>query len=64
MKRKPSSIFGDKSRLLREAAAAKLRAQSLPPGEDRDDLLRKAQQYETAANIDAWIESPGLQPPK
>jgi hypothetical protein len=33
-------------------------------GEKRDDLLRRARQYETAANIDSWVTSRGLDPPK
>jgi hypothetical protein len=63
MKRKPSSIFADKDRLIRDAAL-RLRAQFLRPGEKRDDLLRRARQYETAANIDSWVTSRGLEPPK
>jgi hypothetical protein len=64
MKRKPSSIFADKDRLIREAAALRLRAQFLRPGEKRDDLLRRARQFETAANIESWVTSRGLEPPK
>jgi len=64
MKGKPSSIFDNKDRLIREAAALRLRSRSVPPGKNRDDLIRKAQRYEMAANIEAWIESPGLQRPK
>jgi hypothetical protein len=30
----------------------------------RHDLERKARQAETAAHIDEWLKSPGLQPPK
>jgi hypothetical protein len=29
----------------------------------REALLRKARQAETAAHIDDWLRSPGLQPP-
>jgi hypothetical protein len=61
MRERPSSI---KDRFIREAAALRLRLQSLPPGKNRDHLLRNARQFEAAANIAAWIESPGLQPPK
>jgi hypothetical protein len=34
------------------------------PGAERDDMLRKARQAETAAHLDEWVNSPGLQPPK
>jgi len=36
----------------------------MKPCFERDALLRKARQAETAANIDEWLDSPGLQPPK
>ena len=36
----------------------------LPPGAERDVLLRKARQADTAANLTDWVNSPGLQPPK
>ena len=39
-------------------------AQGLPPGPSRDTLIRGARQAETAAHVQDWIESPGLQPPK
>ena len=39
------------------------RAESLPPGPERDELLRKLKQAHTAADIDGWAKSPGLQPP-
>ena len=59
-----SSIFADRDRLVREAAAIRVRAHFLPVGEDRDVLLRRARHYENAANIDSWVASPGLQPLK
>jgi len=34
------------------------------PGPDRDLILRKVSQVETALHIDEWMTSPGLQPPK
>jgi hypothetical protein len=34
------------------------------PGVERETLLRKARQAETAAHIDEWLSSPGLQTPK
>lgn len=36
----------------------------MPPCPERDNLLRKAHQAETALRLDEWINSPGLQPPK
>ena len=39
-------------------------ATKLPPGPERDELLRKARQADTAAHLDDWANSPGLQPPR
>jgi len=50
-------------RLQKTAAEARARADSLPPGKERDDLLSRARQCETALSINAWVTSPGLRPP-
>jgi hypothetical protein len=49
-----------------EEQAKRLRkeAQGTPPGVERDKLIRRARQAETASHIQAWLMSPGLQPPK
>jgi hypothetical protein len=39
-------------------------ADALPPGPDREALLRKVRQTETAMHLDKWVSSPGLQPLK
>ena len=36
---------------------------TMPPGEERDELVKKLQQAEIAMNLDKWANSPGLQPP-
>jgi hypothetical protein len=36
----------------------------LPPGPQRDAMLRKARQMDTAGHINEWLSSPGLRPPK
>jgi hypothetical protein len=51
-------------RLAQEAHRIKERAETLPPGEERELLSRKARQLETASHINDWLSSPGLQPPK
>jgi hypothetical protein len=51
-------------RLAKEADRFRDEAETKPPGQERDDLLRKARQAETAAHIDEWLRSPGLQPPR
>jgi len=39
-------------------------ASRLPPGPERDALLKKARQAELANHLHDWVKSPGLQPPK
>jgi hypothetical protein len=50
--------------LTQEAERLRAEAEKLPPGTARHDLERKARQAETAAHVDEWLMSPGLQPPK
>jgi hypothetical protein len=39
-------------------------AAAMEPGPDRDMLLKKARQAETAMHLEGSVNSPGLQPPK
>jgi hypothetical protein len=50
-------------RLMLEANRLKDEAHKLPYGPLRDAMIRKAAQTETAAHIDQWLSSPGLQAP-
>ena len=50
-------------RLASFAKEARDKAASLPDGPEREDLLKRARQAETASRIDAWASSTGLQPP-
>jgi hypothetical protein len=45
-------------------ADTRAKADSVPDGPARNELLKKIQQAEAAASIEAWANSPGLQPPK
>lgn len=58
---KQTLSLGD--RLAEEAQRLRQQAASLSHGAERDELLRKARQNETAINVDQWLASPGLQPP-
>ena len=52
-------------RLAEEAIKFKQAAERQPPGSHAQELLlRRARQAETAAHINEWLRSPGLQPPK
>jgi hypothetical protein len=48
------------------AEKAKLEAQvaKLKPGPQKDALLRKIRQLDTASHVSEWLSSPGLQPPE
>nr|WP_247988304.1 hypothetical protein [Bradyrhizobium sp. 186] len=49
-------------RLVEEARRAREKAEQLPPGAEREDLLRKARAADI--HIDEWPAFRGLQPPK
>jgi hypothetical protein len=50
-------------RLAEEAERLREEAKLLPPGAERDQLIRKARQAETGSHMSEWLTSPGLQPP-
>ena len=52
-----------KDRLTAFAEEARQKADELPPGPERDEMLKKARQADTACHLDAWANSPGLRPP-
>jgi hypothetical protein len=53
-----------RDRLAAFAEEVREKASSLKPGPERDALLQRASQADTAARLDEWVSSPGLQPPK
>jgi hypothetical protein len=46
-----------------QAESFKRQAGTLPHGREREELLHKARQLETASHINQWLSSPGLQSP-
>ena len=50
-------------RLIQEARRAREAAGQLPPGAEREDLLKKAREADVTASLDEWLNSPGLRPP-
>ena len=46
-----------------EAARLRREAESKPPGPERQNLIKKAGQVETALRLANWVTSPGLKPP-
>jgi len=51
-------------RIVAWAKQVRAQAAELPPGPEREELLKKVRQAETAMHLDDWANSPGLQPPK
>jgi len=51
-------------RMALHALRLKEEAQALPPGPERDDLIRRARHAETASHVNDWLTSPGLRPPR
>jgi hypothetical protein len=53
-----------KDRLASFTEEVSRKALQLRPGPERDALLKKVRLADTAAHLDEWANSPGLQPPK
>ena len=53
-----------KQRLTEQAKRLREEAKLKGPGVERETLLRKARQAETAAHMDEWLSSPGLKAPE
>ena len=51
-------------RLPEEAKRLRKQAQGTPPGIERERLVRRARQLETASRMNEWLTSRGLQAPK
>lgn len=50
-------------RLEEQAKRLRQEARGIPPGVERDRLIRRARQAEVAMHMNEWLSSPGLQPP-
>ena len=64
MRRRFKQTQSLEARLSEEAKRLREQAKLLPHGAERDELIRKARQAETAARMNGWLTSPELQPPK
>ena len=51
------------ARLEAWSKALRERAENLPPGPEREELLRKLSQAHAAAHIDDWAHSPEIEAP-
>jgi hypothetical protein len=50
--------------LAAEALHLRNEAATMPPGIERERLIRKARHGETASHLTEWLKSPGLRPPE
>jgi hypothetical protein len=62
-RRRHKQTISLKDRLADWADMVREQAARLPPGTERDAMLERASQADTAAHLDDWANSPGLQPP-
>jgi hypothetical protein len=53
-----------KERLAQEAERLRQEARGTPPGIERERMIRRARQAETASHMQEWLSSVGLQPPR
>jgi hypothetical protein len=64
MKRRRPTLHLFDNRIAREKKKPEALAAELKPGPERDNLLKKISQLDTAAHINNWLSSPGLQAPR
>jgi hypothetical protein len=64
MKRNRSKPHSLEDLLAEAAAKYEAQARRLRPGKQRDELLRKLDQIDAAAELHAWLKSPGQRPPR
>jgi hypothetical protein len=50
-------------RIAEWAAGVRDQISRMNPGPERDELIKKLRQTETAMHLENWPKSPGLQPP-
>lgn len=57
-------IMATQERWRQQAEAARQEAENLPFGKRREGLVREARRLRTASQVDQWLSSSELQPPK
>jgi hypothetical protein len=57
-------IVATEERWRQQAVAAQQQAENLPFGKRREALVREARRLRTASQINQWLSSRELQPPK
>ena len=64
MQRRRSSPHTFEGQIAAEKARLEAKAAELPHGREKDRLLRKIRQLDTASHMGDWLSSGGLKPPK
>ncbi len=62
--RRRSVPYSFEDQIPAEKAQLEEQVADLPYGPERDALLRKIRQFETASHMNEWLNSPGLRPPE
>jgi hypothetical protein len=62
-RRRQKQTISFQGRLAEWAEKIREQAARLPPGIERDEMLKRASQADIAAHLDDWANSRGLQPP-
>lgn len=61
--KQPAHITTAEERFADEAKRLRAQAEKLPPGHERDVILRKASLDEAASQMFEWLNSTGPRPP-
>jgi len=64
MQRRRSVPHTFEENIAAERAKLEARIAQLKPGPQRDGLLKKIRQLDTASHMNEWLTSPGLRPPE
>jgi hypothetical protein len=64
MRRRIKQTTSLEERLAEQAKQIREMAAALPPGKERDDMMQRARQAETASQINQWVSSAALLAPK
>jgi hypothetical protein len=64
MQRRRSKPHSFEDQIAAEKARLEEQLADLPDGPERDRLLKKIRQLETAFHMNDWLTSPGLRPPQ
>jgi hypothetical protein len=64
VRRPPIHTSSLQERLADVAVRLRKEARGIPSGIERERILQKARQAETALRVDRWLSSGELQPPK